>query len=97
MNVETARMLSDLPDSLKARGWRFVQNASWMTPADPPACTAIYVRRYEAGIDEEVWAEPGLYGFIRASSEAPASPTWPEAREDAIARMKLIDATRTRP
>jgi hypothetical protein len=38
-----------------------------------------------------------LYGFIRASSEAPGGPTWPDAREDAIARMKLIDATRTRP
>lgn len=97
MNMETARMLSDLPDGLKARGWRFVQNASSMTPADPPACTAVYVRRYEAGIDDATWADPTSYGFIRATSETPPSPTWADAREHAVARMNEIDATRTRP
>jgi hypothetical protein len=97
MNMDTARMLSTIPERLKMRGWRFVQNASWMTRADPPACTAVYVRRYEAGIDDVSWAEPDLYGFIRATSETSMSPSWREARKQAVARMDEIDATRTRP
>ena len=97
MNMETARMLSDIPDRLKRQGWRFVQNASWMTRADPPACTAVYVRRYETGIDDARWEQPGQYGFIRATSETPASPTWGDARTVAIARMDEIDATRPQP
>lgn len=95
MNMKTARMLSDIPERLKARGWRFVQNASWMTRADPPTCIVVYVRRYEPGIDDEVWSEPGRYGFIRATSEKPGSPSWADARKVAVARMSEIDANRT--
>lgn len=95
MNTETARMLTVIPQRLQARGWRFVQNASWMTRADPPACTAVYVRRYEPGIDDAIWSEPGLYGFIRATSETSQSATWADARDQAVARMDEIDATRT--
>lgn len=97
MNMQTARMLSDIPQPLRTRGWRFVQNASWMTRADPPACTAVYVRRYEAGIDAPEWDDPSSYGFIRATSELSNSPSWPEARVHAVARMEEIDASRARP
>jgi hypothetical protein len=95
MNDETARMMTDIPASLKTRGWRFIKSASRMSYTSPPACVAVYARRYEPGIDDERWIALTLYGLVRVTTDEANGPTWYAAREDAVTRMSEIDASRT--
>jgi hypothetical protein len=95
MNMETARMLGDIPEHLKAQGWRFIKGASRMSYTSPPACVAVYVRRYLPDIDDERWSAQTLYGFIRVTTDEANGPTWEAARENAVARMEEIDGSRT--
>lgn len=94
MNMATARMLAGIPESLKVRGWRFIKTASRMTYSSPPACVAVYVRRYEAGIDDECWSAQTMYGFVRVTTDEVNGPTWEAARENGIAQMSEIDGSR---
>lgn len=95
MNNETARMLTDIPADLKARGWRFVKTASRMTYTSPPACVAVYVRRFDPDIDPERWSAQTLYGFVRVTTDEAHGSTWDAAREDAVRRMLEIDGSHT--
>ena len=95
MNMETARMLADIPGELKSRGWRFIKSASRMSYSTPPACVAVYARRYTTGIDDERWAFLTLYGFVRVTTDEAHGSTWDAARDDAVRRMNEIDESRT--
>lgn len=94
MNAETERMLADIPDTLKARGWRFVKTASRMSYSSPPACVAIYVRRYEPGVDDARWSARTSFGFVRVTTDEANHPTWAAARAEGIEHMHRIDDTR---
>ncbi len=95
MNAETERMLAALPVSLKARGWRFVKSASRMSYSSPPACVAVYLRRFEPGIDDARWTALTMYGFVRVTTDEAHGPTWEAARAEGIARMHEIDRGRS--
>lgn len=94
MNAETERMLADLPAALKARGWRFVKSASRMSYSSPPACVAVYLRRFEPDIDDARWSMLTMYGFVRVTTDEAGGATWEAARADGIARMLEIDRSR---
>lgn len=94
MNRETERMLAELPEGLKIRGWRFIRSASRMSYSTRPACVAVYARPHAPGIDDERWADLTLYGVVRVTSDEAHGPTWEAAREDAVARMIEIDRSR---
>jgi hypothetical protein len=66
-----------------------------MSYTSPPACVAVYVRRYEPGIDDERWRDMTLYGFVRVTTDEAHGPTWNAARENAVARMNEVDESRT--
>jgi hypothetical protein len=96
MNTETARMLADIPEDKKARGWKFIKSASRMSYTSPPACVAVYARRHEPDVDDKRWAHLTLYGSIRVITDDPEVPTWESARQDAVARMDAIDQSRNK-
>ena len=95
MNADTERMLADIPASLKARGWRFVKNASRMSYGSPPACVAVYLRRFEPGVDDARWTALTMYGFVRVTTDEAHGSTWEAARAEGIARMHEIDGGRS--
>lgn len=95
MNAETERMLADLPATLKARGWRFVKSASRMSYGMPPACVAVYLRRFEPDIDDARWSRLAIYGFVRVTTDEVHGTSWEAARDDGIARMREIDRSRS--
>jgi hypothetical protein len=95
MNDATARMMTDIPAYLKEQRWRFIKSASRMSYTSPPACVAVYARRYEPGIDDARWFDMTLYGIVRVTTDDAHGPTWNAAREDAVTRMNEIDASRT--
>lgn len=87
-------MLTDIPGELKSQGWRFIKSASRMSYSSPPACVAVYARRFAEGIDDERWAFLSLYGFVRVTTDEAHGSTWKAARDDAIRRMREIDHSR---
>lgn len=91
MNIKTARMLADIPEDLKVQGWRFVQSASRLSLLRPQACIAVYIRRYRPEQDDQSWADPSNYGFVRVTTDTSQPITWDAAREDAFAQMGRID------
>lgn len=84
-------MLADIPEDLKAQGWRFVQSASRLSLLRTQACIAVYIRPYKPGRDAQCWADPSNYGFVRVTTDTSQPLTWDAAREDAFSQMARID------
>ena len=102
-DVETVRLLDDIPRDLKVRGWRLSHTESSVQKG--PVVTwydAVYTRRFEPDIDDAALAEypPSVFHnqeehVVRISTLIPAwSKSWAEARSAAITLMRAADAKR---
>ncbi len=93
IDAESLRLLRDLPDDIKARGWEFIlqesgKSRTWANPDHK----AVYVRPLDPGVDNErllATVHRNGRSFVHVSTR---SPSWKVAREDAIQRMREIDA-----
>lgn len=95
MDVVPIRMLEELPPPLKIRGWRFVPKDSRSYGALATIWyIAVYVRPYEAGVDDERFARPSRDECIRVSTHSSRSPSWVDAYHDAVQMMQEIDNRR---
>jgi hypothetical protein len=100
MDDEIAQMLEDLPPDLLERGWRFV-------PSDSRVATistwhrAVYQRPFDDRLDRARGASMTYdkltrSQIVRISTNGDHSPSWSDARQDAIQRMRTADAKRRR-
>lgn len=95
MDRATVRMLEELPPPLKIRGWKFVPKDSRSYGAMATIWyIAVYVRPFEADIDDERFARPTRDGLIRVSTHSARSPSWVDAYHDAVQMMRQIDRKR---
>ncbi len=100
MDDETVRMLEDLPADLIERGWTFVPSesraahmVSWHR--------AVYHRPFDDRRDSErgaaaTYDKRTRHQIVRVSTSSDHSPSWHDARRDAIRRMHEADARHRR-
>lgn len=95
MDEATIRMLEDLPPGLKRMGWQLVHRESGASSTrDATWYIAVYVRRFEHGVDDDRFAVVANDGFIRVSTNQAQSPSWADAYGDAVQMMEEIDRRR---
>ncbi len=100
MDDETVRMLEDLPPDLRERGWEFVPSAS-RAAQSAPWHRAVYQRPFDDRLDSEseyaaTYDRLTRQRTVRVSTSSDRSPSWEDARRDAIRRMHEADAKRRR-
>ena len=95
MEPDTVRLLEDIPDELKARGWQLVpREAKVVKMMGATYHVAVYQRPYHAPVDHLGTAITVRGGYVYVSTREARSTTWEEAREAAIEQMQAIDAPR---
>ncbi len=100
MDDETVRMLKDLPADLLERGWTFVPSESRAAKV-VSWHRAVYHRPFDDRLDRErdasaTYDKQTRHQIVRVSTSSDHSPSWPDARRDAIRRMRMADARRRR-
>lgn len=95
MDDETVRMLEDLPDDLRERGWTFVPSAS-RAPWSASWHRAVYHRPFDDRLDRErgisaTYNRLTRRQIVRVSTHSDHSPSWHDARQDAIRRIAFVD------
>ncbi len=98
MAATTLAMREDLPADLRLRGWALSRVDS-RAAKTAPWCRAVYVRPFVTGIDREpitaaVYDRATRHRIVRISTHNDRSPSWRDARRDAIRRMREADAKR---
>lgn len=96
------RVLGNVPDDLRARGWEFVPHETRIyTTIWSQLHIAVYARPFDPDIDSDDAGErPGTVvvkngrPFLRIVTNEQLNASWEEARQDAIARMRAADARR---
>ena len=95
MEPDTVRLLEDIPDELKARGWQLVpRETKVIKHMGASYHVAVYQRPYHAPADHLGTALTVRGGYIYISTREARSTSWNEAKEAAIAQMQAIDAPR---
>jgi hypothetical protein len=95
VDSDTARMLSELPEDLVARGWRFVLRDSRPYPERRPRWyIAVYVRTYDPEADDVRYVGPIEGQTLRVSTNTMRSASWDDAHRDAISWMRFLDRQR---
>ena len=92
MPARTVQLLQTLPPDLRERGWTVL-----VPSTDGPRYRAVYVRPFVDHLDRLDMSWP-LYDkrtrrqILRISTHQDRSPTWEDARQDAIRRVREVDA-----
>ena len=95
MEPDTVRLLEDIPDELKARGWQLVPRETKVVKQKGASYhVAVYQRPYHSPVDHLGTALTVRAGYIYISTQEARSTSWDEAKEAAIAQMQAIDAPR---
>ncbi len=95
MDANTVRLLEDLPDDLRARGWVFVPQESKITRTRTTLDhIAVYVRPYHSPVDHLGTAITVRGGQVYVATSHTRSESWEAARQAAIDQMRAIDAPR---
>ena len=89
-------VLAQIPDDLKAMGWRWVrQESNAVTRLSKTWYKAVYIRPLDRGIDGEVDVlHHGGEWWVRVSTNQNRSVSWEAAHEEAIEAMREADAKR---
>ncbi len=100
MDTETVRMLEDLPADLLERGWEFVPSESRASNISSWH-RAVNARPFDDRLDSEsdyaaAYDRLTRQRIVRVSTVSDHSPSWHDARRDAIRRMRTADARRRR-
>jgi regulator of extracellular matrix RemA (YlzA/DUF370 family) len=98
MDDETVRMLEDLPADLIERGWTFVPSESRAAKV-VSWHRAVYHRPFDDRRDSErgasaIYDKLTRHQIVRVSTHNDHSPSWDDARRDAIQRMREEDGKR---
>ena len=102
LTAQTVELLQTLPTDLVERGWQLVVAESRVVQsADGPRYRAVYSRPFDDRLDREQ-PQAAVYDYrtrlriVRVSTLRDHSPSWQDARQDAIRRMREADAKRRR-
>ncbi len=102
VDADAAQLLQDLPDDLLERGWAVVVTDSRVIQsADGPRYRVVYSRPFDDRLDTEA-IQSAAYDprtrqhVVRVSTLKDCSPSWHDAHQDAIQRMREADARRRR-
>ncbi len=97
---DTIRLLGELPADLLERGWVLSPSEVWVAKATPWH-RAIYVRPYDDHRDDQpvtsaTYDKQTRRRILRISTHLDRSPSWRDARQDAIRRLREVDAKYSR-
>ncbi len=101
-DAETVQMLQELPADLQARGWTVVVAETRMVQStNRVQYRAIYSRPFDERLDTEAFTSAAYdprtrQHIVRVSTLKDQSPSWHDAHQDAIQRMREADARRRR-
>ncbi len=104
MDAETVQLLQELPADLRERGWHLsaAESAeSEVLPWESVRYKAVYSRPFDSRLDTEA-IQSAAYDprtrqhVVRVSTLKDCSPSWHDAHQDAIQRMREADARRRR-
>ncbi len=97
MDLDAMRLLQELPDDLKYRGWEWMRlESSVHKTVGARWFVAVYARPFERGIDQDHMAHHHKGGrFVRVSTNQDRSQSWEEAYQDALRLMRAADARRS--
>ncbi len=97
MDEATVQRLQDLPADLRERGWQLSLVESAVEGRTPPWHRAVYSRLFVDRLDRHdrswpVYDKRTRRQILRISTHQDRNPTWEDARQDAIRRMREVDA-----
>ena len=94
MDGDTLRMLRDLPNDLRARGWTLaLSESNSVTWGGRRRYKVVYIRHFEQGVDDaqsDAVVSRNEHKIVRVSTRSLAS--WDAVLQDAIERMRGFDA-----
>jgi len=101
MQARTLQMLQALPPDLVERGWCLSVSESAVLSGEIPRHKAVYVRPFDGRLDLDavhtaVYDHRTRQQIVRVSTLKDGSPSWHDAQQDGIRRMRAADAKRRR-
>lgn len=99
MDLDAIRLLQELPDDLRYRGWRWEHSQSSVHKTlGSTWYVAVYMRPFERGVDHDQLAHhhKGAW-FVRVSTNQNRSQSWEQAYQEALGLMRDADALRQSP
>ncbi len=102
VDAETVQMLQELPTDLQVRGWTVVvAETRVIESVNGFQFRAVYSRPFVDAIDKErgssaTYDPRTRQHIVRVSTLKDQSPSWHDAHQDAIQRMREADAKRRR-
>lgn len=97
-DISTLRLMRSIPQHLIDRGWELSAKESEEVKVGSTGrrrYRAVYARLYDRERDHPPYSRALHDGWIRVSTQQQRSPSWEEARADAIAEMERIDSLRS--